>query len=401
MSFPKSVLCACSLLLFILVVWTATIVKSLNQLDQIASEFSNHGPIVGINSDVDRLVGSIERNIVSTSRSYLRYSNDISVNKKTKAMSVALGEEEDPIGRLSAHPLHSIVYGSPLVGKFRTPLVMINLKLDETLHDYFIAKEQMFSCNQSELDNIKTLDNRVKLPVYIYEGYYHSMPVADDIYSRNPNPLIGVDFMKPAATASLRSFFIAFRRVNRNIFEPLQEALFSSSRKRCPTNPEQDICYFLASWIKQGKVFGDLSVQIHYGEGNDKRFGQGWHVDAENSLLHLAVTFRGSRILHSKRCREDHGLADEILEPQHAGDVYLTSSALMVHAPKFFSTSFEDRVIAVHARILYTTAELQQFRKYKTEESWTSLTSILAEHLSRADVKLPNLRQVQMIANKL
>jgi hypothetical protein len=270
---------------------------------------------------------------------------------------------------------------------------MIKMKLMANLHKRFLS-EHMFSCNQSDLDLITSLDRRVKLPVYIYEGYFHSMPSTSAIYSKNPNPLIGVDFMKPAAEEFLRAFYTAFRHTNRQIFFLLQEALFASARSRSQ-NPEHDVCHVLASWIQQDRIFGDLSIQIHYGEGNDKNFPRGWHVDAENSLLHLAVTLRGARVLHSKRCAQNHGAAVEELDPQVPGDVYLTSSALMLHAPKFSYADYDDRVIAIHARILYTSDELRSFRKYRTEESWTRLTAVLADHLSAADIRLPSLSQVQ------
>ena len=304
-----------------------------------------------------------------------------------------------PRGQLFPHRvLHALTYGSVLNGRFRTPLVMLEMRLEGSLHQHFLHHQHMFACNQSELDKLPSLDRRVKLPVYIYEGYFHTMPASSHIYSRNPNPLIGVDFMKPPASDFVRAFYVAFRRVNRHILRPLQEALFASARSRNPQQPERDVCYLLASWIQQDKVFSDLSIQIHYGEGNAQNFPHGWHVDAENSLLHLAVTLRGSRVLHSRRCAADHGPAEEVLQPQGPGDVYLSSSALMLHAPRFSYASYEDRVIALHARILYTTQELTLFRKYRTEESWKSLTHILSDTLSRADVQLPSLAQVQRIS---
>jgi hypothetical protein len=303
---------------------------------------------------------------------------------------------KQPKGELVSQPIHSLTYGTVLSGRKRTPLVMIPMKLNDSLHHHLL-KDPMFSCNQSDLDTMSSLDRRVHPPVYIYEGYFHSMSANLPIYSRNPNPLIGVDFMKPPAADYLRAFYTTFRQVNSAIWDSLMEALFASARIRNQLYPEQDVCHVLASWIAQDRLFGDLSIQIHYGEGNDKNFPRGWHVDAENSLLHLAVTLRGSRVLHSKRCNVDHGQADEMLTPQHHGDVYLSSSALMLHAPKFSYASYDDRVIAIHARIIYTSEELKYFRKCRTEEGWISLTKILADHLVKADIQLPSLQQINDI----
>jgi hypothetical protein len=63
----------------------------------------------------------------------------------------------------------------------------------------------------------------------------------------------------------------------------------------------------LAQWIEKGHHFGDLSVQIHYGVGNEQKLkpGQAWQTDAKKSLLHLAVTLRGKRVLYSRRMQKN------------------------------------------------------------------------------------------------
>lgn len=290
--------------------------------------------------------------------------------------------------------VNNVTFGKALYKNIRTPLVIIQLRLPKEVFTQILSLE-VFSCNQSVLDKLPNLDKRVKPPVYIYEGYFHSLQSSLEIYSRNPNPSIAIDFMKPAASPLLRAFYVAFRKVNWDIFDSLKRALYTHSSNHILSNATCDVCYMLASWIEQEKIFGDLSIQIHYGRGNDDNFKNAWHADAENSLLHLAVTLRGSRVLHSKRCLIDHGPAQEFLLPQHPQDVYLSSSALMLHAPKFSNTNYEERVIAVHARILYTTSELRSFRKCKTEESWISLTNILARHLERAEFQVPSFLQIQ------
>ena len=105
-------------------------------------------------------------------------------------------------------PVRKIEYGVPLSvpssgqGQ-RTPVVMLRTKLSESLHARFL-EEAMFSCSENDLRHMSGLDNRVKEPIYIFEGYYHSLPSRESIYSRNPNPVIGIDFMKPAASPFLR-----------------------------------------------------------------------------------------------------------------------------------------------------------------------------------------------------
>jgi len=281
---------------------------------------------------------------------------------------------------------------------------MIHSKLDDKLHKRFL-EEHLYSCTEDEVNSIPELDNRVKEPVYVYEGYYHSMPTNKKIHSLNPNPLIGKDFDKPPADQFTRAFYDAFRYINRDIFDTLKHNLLAQSSYN--TTKQEDVCYILAKWIEMDKHFGDLSIQIHYGKGNEQKLisGAAWHTDAENSLLHLAVTLRGSRVLHSKRIQSHSNTTQlrqplksqvpaEILEQQNPGDVYLSSSTLMRHAPQFFDTNYNTRVIAIHARILYTSEEVDHFRRVRTKHGWNKLTHTLANTLARANLQMPSLEQV-------
>jgi hypothetical protein len=240
--------------------------------------------------------------------------------------------------------------------------------------------------------------------VYVYEGYYHSLPTSQTVYSKNPNPFIGTDFDKPAATPFTRAFYQAFRSVNKEIFDTLKYNLLEASTFKATGN--DDVCSVLAQWIDKGYHFGDLSIQIHYGQGNEQKLKSGvaWHQDAENSLLHLSVTLRGERVLHSKRIRRNlnklrslmkNEKPTEVLEVQQPGNIYLSSSTLMNHAPQFFDTNYSTRVIAIHARILYTSSDVDYFRKVRTKESWDKLTNVLANTLVAADLKVPTLAQVE------
>lgn len=281
---------------------------------------------------------------------------------------------------------------------------MIRASLHEQLHKRFL-EEHLYSCLEVELNRIPELDNRVNAPIYVYEGYYHSLPTSEPVYSKNPNPLKGFDFMKPAASPFTRAFYDAFRHVNKEIFDRLKHELLRVSSFNS-TNTKEDVCYVLAKWIDKGFHFGDLSVQIHYGRGNEEKLtsGAAWHADAENSLLHLAVTLRGSRVLHSKRIqahanttlrRPKRQEPTEVLERQKPGDVYLSSSTLMRHAPQFFDTDYSSRVIAIHARILYTSADIEHFRRVRTRDSWERLTNVLANTLAAANLQIPSLAQVE------
>jgi hypothetical protein len=149
--------------------------------------------------------------------------------------------------------------------------------------------------------------------------------------------------------------------------------------------------------------FSDLSVQIHWGSHigkqthGDELF---WHSDAENSLLHFCVTIRGSRTLHSMRALTEEGKVREVLEEQRPGDMYLSSSALMRHAPEYPATfGYGERIAAIQARFLYLTEELKAFRQTVGGDmsGWTSLTHILADTLSTAKIVSPSIAHIDDI----
>ena len=91
----------------------------------------------------------------------------------------------------------------------------------------------------------------------------------------------------------------------------------------------------------------------------------------------------------------------EVQEEQQAGDVYLSSSALMLHAPKFSYASYSTRVIAIHARILYDSPEIAFFYANKTADSWRALTNILANNLASADIAVPSLNQILFFQHQM
>lgn len=311
------------------------------------------------------------------------------------------GVNDVPVGHdfrgISIH--RAVEYGSPLPNRFpkRTPVVMIQSKLSSAVYERMLQLP-MFTCNITELEDYK-MHKAVDYPQsrathFYHEGYFHSMLSREPILSRNPRS--GAEFQKPPIDLFLSSFYESLRRVNDELFERLRDRLLASALEREPTTPTNDVCGVLASWLGRGHLFGDLSVQVHYGShiGGSELF---WHCDAENSLLHFAITIRGTRTLHSKRCRTETGTPEDVLEEQRAGDVYLSSSSLMNHAPEYPATTWDTRIVAIQARILYNTTDLKSFRKLKTDAGWMALTTILSATLSTADFRVPSMEQVEEV----
>ena len=81
----------------------------------------------------------------------------------------------EQIGTISKSPLPQIDVGANL-----QPLVMIRSKLDEDMLERFL-KEHLYSCNEEELNSYPGLENQVAKPVYVYEGYYHSMATSETV----------------------------------------------------------------------------------------------------------------------------------------------------------------------------------------------------------------------------
>jgi hypothetical protein len=107
------------------------------------------------------------------------------------------------------------------------------------------------------------------------------------------------------------------------------------------------------------------STQVHYGQEVGAS-SVGWHADAPNSFLHLALSLRGTRALHSQlaaeadtpRASTDAATAAVHWLPQ--GCAYLSSPWAFVHGVQYPACSFEDRVVAVQCRFLLTDAALMK-----------------------------------------
>lgn len=113
------------------------------------------------------------------------------------------------------------------------------------------------------------------------------------------------------------------------------------------------------------------------------------------------MTIGGYRILHSKRAATPTGEVKELLENQTAGTVYLSSSTLMNHAPEYPSCAWNNRIIAIQARMMYNTTELKYFRSLRTDKSWEALTDVLSSVLARMELKLPTINEISIILDEM
>lgn len=281
----------------------------------------------------------------------------------------------------------------------RVPVIIIRSQLPPEIHERFL-KSPMFNSSAENLTKYglkKTVDYpKSKETHFYYEGYFHALERNKAYFSRNPRH--GQNFDKPPAGDFIRAFYEGFRRANNHTFELLRWRLYNSAVSRRPKFPYNDSCGHVAKWLENHLHFSDLSVQIHYGSAI--RGGElFWHADAENSLLHFCLTVSGHRTLHSMRAAEESGTPKDLLEQLNPGDMYLSTSALMNHAPEYPAASYSSRIMAIQARFLYLTEDLKAFRKAGVGDGpgWNALVSIIADTLSTATLVSPTASLIDSI----
>lgn len=151
---------------------------------------------------------------------------------------------------------------------------------------------------------------------------------------------------KPPASKRLRGFSEALRRCNRKTLQSLSEA--------CPVGSK------LQNALQDGRAFGDLALQIHWGDAVGPEDVQ-WHVDAPNSALHMAVarlrrlrrlpchevSLHGRRTLQMK-LRDPFALETHVVsERQEPGDVYIGNPAAFEHGLQYEAATWDRQFYAI------------------------------------------------------
>lgn len=206
-----------------------------------------------------------------------------------------------------------------------------------------------------------------------YEGYAHAKWASRNTPVLSMNPRFGVDYEKPAAPSELMAFAEALRRVN----SPLLDAL---SRRLAAL--ESPCGMALARLIQEGDVFADLAIQQHWGSDEPGI----WHNDGVNSLMHFALSVRGSRALLSEFSKTSDPAANLQVrrDDMGQGDCYLTTPALFSHAVQYHDApTYESRIIAVQFRLLGTITKLGALECRGSPE-WLKVSEVINEVLRGA-----------------
>ena len=208
------------------------------------------------------------------------------------------------------------------------PVGLQRLQLSEDLQSFLLED---LSCEE-DLPHLHSLGleshvDHPNLPKHLYlEGYFHTLPTDAAVISANPRS--GLEMRKPPASRRLRGFAEALRRCNRRTLQSLSRACPEGSRLR--------------GALQDGRAFGDLALQIHWGDAVGPEDVQ-WHVDAPNSALHMAVSLHGQRTLQMK-LRDPFALETHVVsERQEPRDVYIGNPAAFEHGLQYAAATW-DRV---------------------------------------------------------
>lgn len=154
----------------------------------------------------------------------------------------------------------------------------------------------------------------------------------------------------------------------------------------------QGLCDLVADALSERRHFGVVELQHCAGQGFEGR----WHLDGVTSLLHLAVTLSGQRLLRVQ-CSPHEGGEDVIehlaLGP---GSVYLTSPSTFLHSVLYPATSAENAIVALQLRIFFKPNWcLTKWINTQRDADMFEVASILADVLMTAHIRLPTLDEVR------
>eukprot|EP00927_Polykrikos_kofoidii_P039947 TRINITY_DN34229_c0_g1_i1.p1 TRINITY_DN34229_c0_g1~~TRINITY_DN34229_c0_g1_i1.p1 ORF type:complete len:295 (-),score=29.07 TRINITY_DN34229_c0_g1_i1:113-997(-) len=220
------------------------------------------------------------------------------------------------------------------------------------------------------------------------EGYFHALPdFFGSLVPTSVHPRLFREFSRPPAPAALAAFCEAFRRANATCFEALERDLTKARSSS-----------ILASVLRRKAHFADLSVQIHWGDDVPSTDVM-WHIDACNSLLHLAIGLQGQRALLTRHVQ--HGENTEV-RWQREGAVYVSSPACFPHAVEYPATDWAGRVVAVQCRLHLTNDELSGFHGGVDADPKGMTAATIFKHLSATGcIRMPGLQEVQAVQREL
>ncbi|CAK9030922.1 BspA family leucine-rich repeat surface protein, partial [Durusdinium trenchii] len=241
----------------------------------------------------------------------------------------------------------------------------------------WVQHDVLFSCQpDSPLLGDPAVDYPT-LPGHEYnEAYRVHQHAGVELPRKTIHPRFGTQIVKDRTTPRLSAWLSAFKEVN-------AEWIAELTRKLMAQAPH------MGDLASKGRFFSDCSVQVHRG---DQVTGDnlGWHIDTLNSILHMALSIRGTRTLHVQGIKDDDA-AHKYEET--AGNFYVSNPCTAMHAVEYPSTDWDHRIIAVQCRVLFTSEELDTLLLNKSV-LFDPARDVVAQHILDNPLASPTMADV-------
>lgn len=253
---------------------------------------------------------------------------------------------------------------------------MVEMNAEIELIDYVSAGD-IFAYSELDLEaNFHRCVDHRDVPDHIYyEGYYHGLTQNEALSAINPRQ--GIEMQKEAAPVCFRAFLSAFKKVNR---ATLQKAVTGT-----PLQP----------FHEKGLLFADLAIQVHYGDAIEEEEVI-WHADGPNSILHLAFSVSGKRVLHyrTRPSQADMEITQSRLE-QPKGSLYLSTPFAFPHGVEYPKPEcWEERIIAVQCRTMLTDDDYATCPILYDPELLAPHLDTISDILTSETVRMPTMAEV-------
>ena len=216
-------------------------------------------------------------------------------------------------------------------------------------------------------------------PLYVERYFKHRDDTIMNPRTGGQDPSI-IDV--PPLCAALLDYFSS------KLKKPILDALQKTS-----STSKTSFRRLLLDHIEKDRLFGCIADQIHWGAAAGSPEA-GRHVDSVNSVLHLAITLRGTRALHFDAAQEHMTSRAIVLPP---GSVYLSSPAAFVHSVQYPTTNLTNRVEALQCRLALTQSESKKLQAAaKNQGEFLAVMADLADALNHSNVfnTMPTLQDL-------
>jgi len=153
----------------------------------------------------------------------------------------------------------------------------------------------------------------------------------------------------PPGTIHINAFIESVRKINANLLSSLKETLTTLAN----SDPENIIPESLVQEFIDG-VFRNIAIQVHFSNASYNREFL-YHMDHVFSVLHMAITLNGQRIVGFRVGNDPLDSVKQYTElaiRMQPGDVYITTPAGIMHGISMDELNIADRSVAIQCRTL-------------------------------------------------